>query len=408
MSEETISKLEVGMVFKNRRKLCEFLNEKYAKQTNSKKAQDKKWKQYFNFETIEGSQEIQVTEIYEKPQINFATKGGAFPEKLTPAVLKCLTTNKPITNNRIAKALRLTRDEIIYFSKGLQGQYGFAKLMYETRNPENKDMATKDDLEDIINGQEMKIYSQYITKTTQSYKSRISTAMGNLDKFGIIDYYEGYIINHRPNYFKFTSEYVCKDKQKGKINLAKYAIPSDIDMINYCIEECEHFHGKNWDAENLEDVMKNYFSEPYSNPKTASPDDEKLIKKIHKKVAVELGYENEKQLMQKALWNTTITRTYYEKLNDEFNEYGISIYKGYYVYSIRKDKIDFEFYNEENLNHIFCEIMRKRFYDKANADYTNDLAQAKVPSMAEAGLRRKKGKELAMINNFVDKYLKTA
>lgn len=64
ISPVIVTKLKKGMVFKNYKKLCEFLNEKEMK-ANSKNAQQKEWLRYFNYE--KDGQKYIITEIYPEP-----------------------------------------------------------------------------------------------------------------------------------------------------------------------------------------------------------------------------------------------------------------------------------------------------------------------------------------------------
>ena len=79
--------LKEGQVFKNRKELCVALNEEYYKQTKSKKAQDKRWKRYFDFDKIEGSNKIRIKKIYDIPKLHLSTQGGGLSQYCKPLLL---------------------------------------------------------------------------------------------------------------------------------------------------------------------------------------------------------------------------------------------------------------------------------------------------------------------------------
>ena len=81
------SRLKEGDIFQNRKALCEHLGVPYTSQTNPKKAQDREWKKFFEFEKGKGTRKIKITKIYDKEKLDFSVKGGSMPKVLDPAIL---------------------------------------------------------------------------------------------------------------------------------------------------------------------------------------------------------------------------------------------------------------------------------------------------------------------------------
>lgn len=101
--------------FKNWKELCEYLGKKYNGQTNSRKALEKKFKQFFEFEKVEGSNKIRITKIFDKMKPNFKSKGSQLPEYLDPAILINLKSGEYVTKSEIARRIKIASDDLINF-----------------------------------------------------------------------------------------------------------------------------------------------------------------------------------------------------------------------------------------------------------------------------------------------------
>lgn len=93
-----ISNLEVGMTFKNYKTLCEFLGVE-PKRGDSKKAQIKTFKQYFDFETQ--GHKIIITEIYDSMQERDDNRGKS--ENSHQAIKKHNEENAVFTGEDLEK-----------------------------------------------------------------------------------------------------------------------------------------------------------------------------------------------------------------------------------------------------------------------------------------------------------------
>ena len=169
------SKLKAGDVFKNRKALCEHLGETYTSQTNPKKAQDRKWRKYFEFEKIEGTQQIRITEIHDKVKLDFSVKGGSMPKIIDPAILLYLTntSDKYFTLTQLATSLMFCSTDVINF---YNSPTVFKKLEDKYVSPEKGDAKDK----------KLNIMANFIAYTQSLYDSRLKNAIVRLNKEGII------------------------------------------------------------------------------------------------------------------------------------------------------------------------------------------------------------------------------
>ena len=103
--------LKEGMVFKNRKAMCEALNVKPAKGGNNTKLQNKEFKRYFDWDNPSG-RKIVITQVYNKPKEKIDNRGlnpnshnnqnGAYGKYIRLLILDLLSKNERFhTRNKI-------------------------------------------------------------------------------------------------------------------------------------------------------------------------------------------------------------------------------------------------------------------------------------------------------------------
>ena len=99
--------LEEKREFKSFKELCEHLEVEYNGKTNSRRALERKFRQFFEFEKVKGKNAIIVTEVFDKIKPNFKSKGSSLPEFLDPAILMTLKEGEYITKTKIANEIKI-------------------------------------------------------------------------------------------------------------------------------------------------------------------------------------------------------------------------------------------------------------------------------------------------------------
>ena len=178
--------------FKNWRELCEYLGGHYNGQTHSRRALEKKFRQFFEFEKVEGSNKIRITEIFDVMRPNFKSKGSQLPECLDPAILINLKSREYVTKAEIARRIKIASDDLINF----YGNGDSWKHVVKWLNNYDEDFCENDkNLWSERNTKRFKRIGFYVNKVQSSYKKSFDGAMNRLQDMGLIIYDETRILS---------------------------------------------------------------------------------------------------------------------------------------------------------------------------------------------------------------------
>lgn len=189
-----VNRLTVGQVFKNRRAMCEFLNQEYIPNKTASMSQTRVWQRYIGWE--KDGQKIIITDIYHIPlskddgrNFNGTQKYQKLIEDIMLAYFdSTVTYNENILNHKVEDGsieLSLTLNQIMYIC-------GMVNEKYINTNIKNI-------LVDM--GYTMFNINDFFTRTKSKFRSIIDNALSNMNKRKIINYKKNAVIidgtNHR-------------------------------------------------------------------------------------------------------------------------------------------------------------------------------------------------------------------
>ena len=315
--------LKEGMEFKSWKALCEALDEPYSNQTHTKKSQERKFKQFFDFEKIEGTHGIRITKIFDDKQEDFASKGSRLPEVLDPAILSTLDEGKFITNSQIAKQIGLTSNEIINFYNDDECAKNIAMCM-QNHDEDYDEYALNKEIE----SKRFKTITFFVSMIQSSYKASFKSALDRLQNKGLINYkkvlaiqipkdYEDHIMNTIDNH--------------GICGLKDIIFPWIYEEIVKLADLYEF--DKTLFKKELKSIIQTY---GMSNNllREAYEDEIGLYKQAKHKLLTTMGYETEKTFLAATCYEKRERSNYYLRLNKSLSKYYVKFYTAYHIQKV--------------------------------------------------------------------------
>ena len=354
--------LEEKREFKKFKELCDQLGEHYNGQTNSRKALEKKFRQFFEFEKVKGTNKIVVTEVFDKIKPNFKSKGSPLPEYLDPAILIKLKDGEHVTKAEIARRIQIASKDLINFG----GKDDTWKNIARWLNNYNEEFCRNEkNLWSERSTKSFKRISFYINKVQNSYKSSIDGAMKRLQDMGLIEYEEMRVIAIPKDYFKKIREIVVTDSAGVKALKGK-VFPWIYETI---VEQLENSDCVDWENE-LKLILKNFDMEDDTKRK-ASDMEEKFLDNISNEICRAKEYKDLKELLAASCWDASIRRDYFKKYNETLSEYNIKTFKGYHISDVNNDVlVDMNAVRE--LNTVFYEQRLKSQKDSLEKEFEKE------------------------------------
>lgn len=208
-------KLKIGMVFKNYKATCEFLEEP-VKTGKSKRLQSTEWKKYFAWET--DKQKYIITEVIDKEYTKIVNKRNTvFKDSITTIVLNILynSDHNPYikTKNGLNTTIGITNSKFQEFYSN-----GVARARYAKEN--NHLFFSVDD---------------FFTRTASNNKNRLTRVLDDLSKRDFVTYKNSYIlVNKGENGFDIyrqtteEEETTVRDLRRRLLNEMKMESLSDV------------------------------------------------------------------------------------------------------------------------------------------------------------------------------------
>ncbi len=385
------SKLKVGDVFKNRKALCEHLGEAYTSQTNPKKAQDRKWRKYFEFEKIEGTQQIRITEIHDKAKMDFSVKGGSMPKILDPAILLYLTntSDKYFTLTQLATNLMFCSTDVINF---YNSPTVFKKLEDKYVSPEKGDAKDK----------KLNILANFIAYTQSLYDSRLKNAIERLNRNKSIRTKSVLlIIDNKGFNDKITKLIERKKYDELKILIA----PKVYDLIEKEIIDTDI-------AENAYHIYCRLNSLGITNDdvREALDGEVEFINDITSKVLEEYECSTEKEFYEKTGWKPRKRKEYHSKRNMLLKEHHLANFKAYKlewidregVSTIEDDMDDLQI----KINSSFYSAIKRNKLKEYRESRDNGIKEAKYPDMMSVKYIREEIRYQELLDEFLRDFIK--
>ena len=383
--------LEEKREFKSFKELCEHLGVEYNGITNSRRALEKKFRQFFEFEKVKGKNKIIVTEVFDKIKPNFKSKGSSLPEFLDPAILSELKEGEVISNSQIAERIGITSKDIIKF-------YGNIKYWGAINIWLNDICTIGDDLDEEKLERKFKAISYFVSNTHSSYNKMIEKSLERLKKKNLIDYEQGLMIYFPEDYIqnikKTIEEYPTKLKEVVFPWLYK-DISKGVDISQYtdCEEYLEVVLGKN-------EIYKD-------TPRPVTKEEEHFINSIKKEVLKKYECKSETELMSSSRWDRNKRVSYYTAVNKKFSKYNIKVFKGYYIKAINED-VEYDKENRSEINAIFYNKMIHNNINICERRYRENLEKEKYPRLKDVELRRRKYFDIRFHKEFAGKFIKVS
>lgn len=209
-------KLEVGMVFKNYKAMCEHLEEPVKTGGRNRELQEIEWHEYFNWNS-EGHKRI-ITEVIDKEYTKIVNKRNTvFKDSITTIVLNILynSEHNPYirTKNGLNTSIGITNSKFQeYYSNGV------ARARYAKEN--NHLFFSVDD---------------FFTRTASNNKNRLTRVLDDLSKRDFVTYKNSYIlVNKSKNGFDIyrqtteEEETTVRDLRRKLLNEMKMESLSDV------------------------------------------------------------------------------------------------------------------------------------------------------------------------------------
>lgn len=302
-------KLEVGQVFKNYKALCEYLGEDSTLEGNSKKAQEKELKRYFDYEKIEGSRSLSIVNIHciplEKKDNN---KGGNNAVKYID-----------IIGLLILDMLNKSEGEISFISTG---KLLTALKMVNTNYSKGKYSMNKFSKEIDIDINEVK---DFYSTSDSVLKSNIESALKRLSSKALI------IWNHT----------VTVAILETSIDFHE-----NMEIVAFKNEKVNEFGDKTYDFDVSQAKHK-------LNHRKASTSERASISRAEKEVLDQLGYEDKYSVFMDGKRDM-----YYQRVNKILFD-SLNIHMYYKSYEITFDRTNVEDELDEKLYTLTDNIRRE-------------------------------------------------
>ena len=236
-----------GQEFNDYKALCRFLGEE-PKGGNSKKAQIKRWKSHFDYQT-EGYKII-ITDVYDTPQKTESMKQSNNHKNMDiylPYIHGCLY-------------------------EGFKERMSMSYITTNTLNILNPDVLWKDDSDDG--------FDRWVGSIRMFISNNVETALDHLKRTGDIEYKAGYAFVSKPKktiYTAYTTEFndyieFVEKKVCDKLN-EKYGISKKLSgrQLKFIIQKNKRYRKKYWTGvtvgilrnKELMEVLQNNIEENY-------------------------------------------------------------------------------------------------------------------------------------------------
>lgn len=309
------SKLKEGDIFKNRKALCEQLEVPYTNQTNPKNSQDKKWRQYFDFEKVKGTQKLRITKVFEYEKVDFSTKGSPMPEYLDPAVSLYLMDKYMASEDKSYVTISDVAEAVGICSQYVTKFYSSDAIYNELRRKYSSSSNNKDNESKMF-----KIMAGYVNKARSSYKGMIGGSLDRIEKLGLIKAKEVTLIKSEKLNYK-----ICRLIEHEKYeDIKKLVIPSIYAKIQ----------------ENI--ISKDEKDEPYFKEaelcrigikddelREASLEEKQFIETVNNDVAKKYGCTTMQEFLNENARNPGITKKFFNECNKRCAEFNVEYFKAY-------------------------------------------------------------------------------
>ncbi len=385
------SRLKEGDIFDNRKALCERLGVSYTSQTNPKKAQDREWRKFFEFEKVKGTRKIKITKIYDKEKLNFSVKGGSMPKILDPAILLYLASNSNqyFTLTQLAESLGFCSADVINF---YNSSPVFKKLEDKYVSPEKGDDKDK----------KLNIIANFIAYTQTLYDSRLKNAIERLNRNGIIRTKSILlIINNKGLNDKITSliEHKKYDELKNLVAPQVYDLIKEKIIDTDISEDSYHIY-----------CRLNSLGITNDDVREALDGEVEFINDITSKVLEEYECTTEKEFYEKTGWKPRKRIEYHSKRNKLLKENHLASFKAYRLEWIDREgvsTIDVKFDTLQiKINRSFYAAIKRNKLKEYRKSRNNGIKKAKYPDIMSAKYVREEIKNQALLDEYLRDFIK--
>lgn len=388
--------LKVGMEFKNREELSNYLNEPYIIKTNPKKAQDKVWRQYFDFERIEGTQMIKITEVYDKVNVDFSTRGSSLPKVFDPALFLVLKDEEYITCSEIARRMNLADEAVIGFYNENEQWKTIANWLSDRYRIYNE---SADDLYRIKNMDSFKRTCFFISTIQNSYISKIDGALSRLEKKQLIENEKTMMISFPNDYTKNLIKIIRK---KGIVDIAAHIFP----WIYQAIEESLHIDDLGIWVEDFKMILSN-FDIIDGLKREATTEEKAFIEDIKAQTDKEFGYDTSKEAYSASLWDMERRKAYFRSINQKLSKYNVKTFKAYHIKKLETQvEIDRKVLRE--VNEAFYQSIIRRNEKSLQREFDEAMMKVKNQRLSQPTLERELSDKEKPFRDFVDKFVKVS
>lgn len=387
--------LKVGMEFKNREELSKYLNEPYIIKTNPKKAQDKAWRQYFDFERIEGTRAIKITEVYDKVKVDFSTRGSSLPKVFDPALFLILEDEEYITCSEIARRMNLADEAVIGFYNENEQWKTIANWLSDRYRIYNE---SADDLYRIKNMDSFKRTCFFISTIQNSYISKIDGALSRLKKKQMIENKKTMMISFPDDY---TENLIKRIRANGITDIAAHIFP----WIYKEIVESLNIDDLGIWVEDFKIILSN-FDIIDGLKREATAEEKALIEDIKTQTDEELGYDTSNNAYSSSLWDMERRKAYFRSINQKLSKYNVKTFKAYHIKKLEKQiEVDKKVLREAN--EAFYQSVIKKNEKSLHKEFDEAMMKVKNKRLSKATHERELYGKEKPFRDFVDKFVKT-
>lgn len=343
------SRLQEGEIFKNRQALCERLEVPYTNQTNSKNSQDKEWRQFFEFEKIQGTHNIRITKVYDVEHTNHSTKGSSMPKFLDPAVRVVLMSKFMDKEDKCYFTLSSVAEEVGLCSENVTKFYSSDEI-YSKLKKKFSSSSNDEDKESKV----FKIMAGYVGKVRSSYKSMIGGALDRIEKKGHIIVKEVTLIKGDK-----LNDRICQAINAGEYeDIKAHIIPAIYEKIQENILSSDQK-----DEPYFKEAELSYMGITNEDLREATPEEKQFIEDVCNDVAKEYGCDTMQKFINNNTRNPGKIKKYYKEINKRCVEFNVANFKGYLLSWCGNIEEDLgELRREVNKNyieHFISDAMRK-------------------------------------------------
>lgn len=385
------SKLKEGDIFKNRKALCEHLGETYKSQTNSKMAQDREWRKYFDFEKIEGTRQIRITKIYDKKKLDFSVKGGSMPKILDPAILLYLENGSEqyFTLTQLATNLMFCSTDVINFYNSPTVFKKLEDKFVSLEKGEDKD-------------KKLNIMANFIAYTQTQYDSRLKNAIERLNRNKNLRANSVLLIINNKG---FNDEITSLIEHKKYDEIKSLVAPQVYDLIKkeiidtHISEDSYHIY-----------CRLNSLGITNDDVREAMDCEKAAIDDITLSVLEEYGYTTEKEFYEKTGWKPRERKEYHFKRNKRLKEQHLANFKAYKLEWIDREgvsTIDEKFDDLQiKINRSFYVAIKRNKLREYRESRNNGIKEAKYPDMMSVKYMREEIRNQDLLDEYLKNFVK--